>query len=372
MALPEPHFVDRDPNVILRECITRYEELAQRPLVPSQVERLIIDLLVYRETLSRIQIQETAKQNLARYARYPMIDYLAEFLGAGRLDAQPAKTTERFTLEAARPGDIVIDAGTRVRSKDGRATFALAAPVTIPAGELSVEAVVVATEPGPAANGYAPGQVTELVDQLTGVTLAATNVTASADGTAEEDSDRLRERFPLVLSEYAVAGPEAAYRALARAAHQDVLDVHVASPSPMVVRVTVLARYGIPTLELLDVVEAKLTPEYVRPLCDNVEVAAAAPSDYEIVARLMLYRGAKLADVTAAAERAAEEYRAQRAAGLGRSPEPSQIIAALKVRGVYSVAIDQPVSVAVGAEQWARCTGITITVDGFVDEQEPT
>lgn len=367
--LPEPHFVDRDPRAILRECIERYEELAERALVPSQVERLIIDLIAYRETLVRVAIQEAAKQNLRRYARYPMIDYLAEILGAERLPARRAATTERFALAEARPIATIIPEGTRVRSKDGRVTFRLDVDAIIGPGETFVDEEIVATEAGPAANGYAPGQVSVLVDSIPGVT--ASNLTETSGGAPAEDSDRLRDRMPLVVDEDAVAGPEAAYRALSLRAHPDVLDVHVGNPAPMVVEVTVLASYGVPSSALLDTVRAELTPETRRPIGDIVEVAAASPHDYTIVARLQLYRGARAADAVAAAERAAELYRDQRGAGLGRSPVPSQIVAALKVPGVYSVAVDEPGEATVGRTAWARCTAITIYVDGFVDEEEP-
>ena len=60
-TLPEPSFLDRDGPAILRESIERFEALAGRPLEPSQVERVLIDLIAYRELLVRIAVQEAAK-----------------------------------------------------------------------------------------------------------------------------------------------------------------------------------------------------------------------------------------------------------------------------------------------------------------------
>ena len=69
MSLPEPSFIDRDPQAITTEIVAQYELLTGKTLYPAQVERLLIDVIDYRETLVRIGIQEAAKQNLVAYAR---------------------------------------------------------------------------------------------------------------------------------------------------------------------------------------------------------------------------------------------------------------------------------------------------------------
>ena len=69
MSLPEPSFIDRDPQAITAEIVAQYEQLTGKTLYPAQVERLLIDVIAYRETLVRIGIQEAAKQNLVAYAR---------------------------------------------------------------------------------------------------------------------------------------------------------------------------------------------------------------------------------------------------------------------------------------------------------------
>ncbi|XLM22137.1 baseplate protein, partial [Chromobacterium piscinae] len=90
MTLPEPDFIPRDPAAITAEIIAQYEQISGKTLYPAQVERLLIDVIAYRETLVRIGIQEAAKQNLVAYARAPMLDYLGQLVGVTRLPAQPA------------------------------------------------------------------------------------------------------------------------------------------------------------------------------------------------------------------------------------------------------------------------------------------
>ena len=56
--LPEPNFIDRDPDVIIQEWIQLYEEKSGKTLQPAQLERLIIDVGAYRESVLRNKIQE--------------------------------------------------------------------------------------------------------------------------------------------------------------------------------------------------------------------------------------------------------------------------------------------------------------------------
>lgn len=375
--LPEPHFVDRDPLVILNETIASYEAKTQRPLEPTQVERLLIDVMVYRETLIRIAIQDAAKQNLIAFARYPMVDLLAQLLGGSRLPATPAKTTVRFGYDGLPGPEQAFPAGFRVRTADKKVTFVTTEDAVIGGlHPLTDDVGAVAVELGPIGNDYAAGQVNELVD-ATDTPCTVTNLTTTAGGSPSEDSDQLRERVPNILGEYATAGPGDAYRALARKAASTVLAAHVTTPEPGIARVTILARVdgviGIPDSDLLDDVAEYLSDEYRRPLCDTVEVVATTAVDYAIEAELVLdsdivnEEDADAADaVEAAAEAAAEAYAALKSGGMGRTPVKSQIIAALSVRGVHSVNLIAPaVEPTVAADAWARCTGITISVVGF-------
>ena len=58
LPLPRPHFVDRDPFTVTRESIGSYETMAGKALHPAQPERLMVDMVAYRETLTRIALQQ--------------------------------------------------------------------------------------------------------------------------------------------------------------------------------------------------------------------------------------------------------------------------------------------------------------------------
>ncbi len=101
-SLPPPIFVNDvdglDPNNILADMIAEFESASGRILQPAQVERLLINLYAYRESLVRNAIQFAAEQNLLAFASFPMIDYLGQLLSVSRLASQPAVTTIQFTL----------------------------------------------------------------------------------------------------------------------------------------------------------------------------------------------------------------------------------------------------------------------------------
>ena len=71
-SLPPPSFVnDADglnPNLILSDMIAAFQSAAGRTLQPAQVERLLINLYAYRESLVRNAIQYAGQQNLLAFA----------------------------------------------------------------------------------------------------------------------------------------------------------------------------------------------------------------------------------------------------------------------------------------------------------------
>src|ERR1700691_6668819 len=104
-SLPPPVFVNDadglDPNKILTDMIAEFEAASGRTLQPAQVERLLINLYAYRESLVRNAIQYAGQQNLLAFAVFPMLDYLGQLLGVTRLAAQGAVTTLQFTMQNA-------------------------------------------------------------------------------------------------------------------------------------------------------------------------------------------------------------------------------------------------------------------------------
>src|SRR6202044_1239978 len=115
-ALPPPVFVSDtdglDPNLILADMVAEFEAAAGRTLYPAQVERLLINLYAYRESLVRNAIQYAAEQNLLAFATFPMLDYLGQLLSVTRLASQGASATLQFTLANILSVSYTIPSGT--------------------------------------------------------------------------------------------------------------------------------------------------------------------------------------------------------------------------------------------------------------------
>jgi phage-related baseplate assembly protein len=300
-----------------------------------------------------------------------MIDYLGQLVGAGRLDAQPARTTMHMWLPAALGVPAPIPAGTRWRSKDGKVEFETVADVVIAAGDTDAEPVLATCRTlGGLGNGYIPGQVSELVTTLA-FTLLGENTTETLGGANEEDTERFRGRIPLELQGASVAGPKEAYARLARGAHPDILSVAVTSPVPGTARLTVLSKGETEPEELLDLVEERCTPKTVRPMCDTVSVVGTERLDYELAAELTLYRKVDPDVAQAEALKALADYTTTLAQLHNRSPVRSKVLKVLEVSGVYSVTLLTEALPVVGEEQVAVCSAMTVTVAGFTEEPPP-
>src|SRR5713226_3381941 len=154
--LPAPVFVadadGLDPNLILADMVAAFESAAGRTLQPAQVERLLINLYAYRESLVRNAIQYAGQQNLLAYSIFPMIDYLGQLLGVARLGAEGAVTTLQFTLQNALTLPFTIPAGTQAGTADGEFVFATNADLIVAAATTVASVTATCTTAGPNAN----------------------------------------------------------------------------------------------------------------------------------------------------------------------------------------------------------------------------
>lgn len=365
-ALPEPHFIDRDPAAITAQMVAQYEADAGKALHDAQVERLLVNNIAYRETLVRIGIQEAAKQTLLYYAGSPMLDYIAQFYGVERLAAQPAQTTLRFALPAPALVDTPIPLGSRVSNGSLSLVFATSAPALVAAGQSAVDVQAVCETAGVVGNGWPTSESGILLDDLGVAGVLVTTLAASGGGADQEGQERFRQRVADAPESFTTAGSRAAYRWHAMSVSQTITAVGVVMPVPGVVRLHVLVDAGLPSADLLDAVAAKLTGETVRPLCDTVQVMPPVEVAYTFSLALTLYIGADAPTLLAQVQAAAAAYQAAQAASLGRDIVKWQIEALATLPGVYSAsAICSLPDQALDDSQWAHCTGFTVSIAGY-------
>lgn len=371
-TLPEPNFVDRDAEVITRNLVRQYEELTGLTLYPAQAERLLVNVIAYRDKLMREAIQDAAKLNLVRYSRAPILDYLGENIGVPRLGAAPALCTLRFTFSSAPLVNTAIAAGTAVAAGGGGTAttmiFATTSAATVPAGSLTYDVPATCLTVGAKGNGFVAGQINKLQSATPGLlveSVANTNTTSA--GADAENDDRLKQRIVLAPEQFSNAGSIEAYKFFALGANADIIDVEVISPTPGEVAIYPLMRTGLPSAAVLGQVLAACNGERVRPLCDTVTSNTPVVRPFALTVQLTLYSGADVAIAQDLATKAANAYLARVTSKLGVDVVPSQIESAMDVYGVYRVAVVSPAApLVLEKNEWPQCTAVTITVVGEV------
>lgn len=362
--LVAPSFVDRDVTGRTAELVRFYEDMTGKKLLPAQPERLLIDLIVYAETVLRESIQAAGEMNLPAYAEGAALEHLASFFGLSRLAAKSAKMDVTVTIAPEQAGGAVFPAGWQAEFSG--VVFTAPESFVIPAGSHQVGVTLVCEEPGVAGNGVPVGMTGNVVEPVAGEEVVA--VSMSMGGADEEGDDGLRERLRLAPDGFSVAGPAGAYRYFAMAAHQDVIDVAVAGNEPGVVDVYPLTKDGLPGNEVIAAVYDSCSADTVRPLCDTIRVLPPAEIVYELRAVVTPYSWADAAHVADLAGEAAQGYVDTVAAGLGRDVVVSALVAAMMVAGCYRVEVISPGADIVAApHEWPRCSGITIDIAEAVD-----
>lgn len=367
-TLPEPSFVDRDGAAITADAVAMYEAMTGKTLYPAQPERLLVDVVAYRELIWRIAQNEAAKLNLVRYSRGPILDYLGELVRVYRLEAQPARCTVRVLLKEAQAEAVVIPAGTALAAKGGELTFSTVAALLIAPGLTTGQVEARANAAGTSGNGFMAGEV-EADGVLPDAVESISSITMTYGGADLEDDERLRLRVLLGPEGFAVAGPFEAYRSNALAVHQDIVDVGVSQPWPGLVAVYPLMRAGQPSREILDLVFAALNDRSVRPLTDTVSVRQPRRVVFEIRAGITLATWADPVSVAAQAKALLEDHAAGLRLKLGGAVVASRLLTLIgQVPGVQDVVMEAPsANMTLAANEYADCTAIAVNVTGFAN-----
>lgn len=361
-------FIETDAEQVLADFIADYEALAGKKLQPGQAEQLLIQAACNRITLLKIDVNETANQNLVDFAKAPAIDYLGALVGVTRLTASSAECVIRFTLVTGH-GALNIPAGIRIQSIDGQVIFITTESKAVAPTDATADVSAECQTVGSAGNGYTAGNISVILDPQAYVSVAA-NVDTTNGGSDAETDDEMRERIKLAPAQFSVAGPNDAYKFFAKSAHPLIIDVAVTSPNPGDVYIYPLLLNGeAPSTEIIDAVYAACNSEKVRPLTDSVYVEAPTQINYTIAISLKLLTTAVQDDVLAAINKNLDDYTADRKTRLGVDVVKSQLIKCAMVPGVYSANVTSPsADIVVNENEFTNQTSRTLNVTGTNDE----
>ena len=368
-VLPDVSFVETDPQEIINSIISGYEELAGYTLADGDPRRLFLLSIAYIIISQRQQIDASGKSNLLYYAQDDYLDHIGALRRVTRIDAQPAISTERFTLSAVRGADVGIPAGTRVTA-DNSIYWRTTEAATITAGNLFVDVPIEALTAGDAGNGIGVGSIARLVDPIPYVQ-SVSNTTETSGGREKESNDAYRSRIYQAPAGFSIAGPRDAYIFWALTANSGIVDVSAESPSAGEVEIVLLLADGaIPSQSVLDQVEAVLSEDTIRPLTDLVTVSAPTPSSYDINITYYIRTAdaASEADIQARVADAVAEYIAWQRSKLGRDINPDELVFRLINAGVKRVAITAPTFNAVAPNEVAQINAQTVNYGGLEDD----
>ena len=360
-----PAFVNRDPDLIMSEIKTQMEGMLGRQIQPAHVEQLMLQAICYREVLLLERFNAGMAQMLFQFSQAPVLDYIAGLVAVERLPAANAGCIVRFILVPGH-GSVVIPAGTRVATGDGKAIFAVADDIAVPSTVNSVEALVTAQIAGKAANGYEPGFVNKILDPLAFVS-SVTNMTATGGGSDEETDEQLRERIKLAPTQYSTAGSRQSYIYHAKSANPAIIDVSVSSPVPGTVYIVPLLAEGTYAQVVADI-HAVCSAETVRPLTDMVIVSEPTEINYGIEVELTVYEGANVQDTEDRVLEALKEYTESKSRRLGLDIIRSHITQVCRIPEVYDVRVVLPSwaagNIIVEYDEVPVCSSIAVTTTG--------
>ncbi len=369
--LPEVEFVDTDLEALTQKLITSYESFTGRTLYPADPVRIFILWLASVIIQERIRINESAKQNIPRYAVGDNLDSLSElFHNTYRLGASAATTTLKFEITTTLENDYVIPAGLEV-TVDGNINFITQDILVFKAGETMAEATAVCTVTGAVGNGFVPGQINKLVSDEFLYFGQVSNTTESAGGSEIESDNALYNRMRESEEAYSTAGPSGAYIYHAKSVSSDISDVSTDSPEPGISEIRIMMKDGnMPSEEMLTKVENYLKTKDVRPLTDKVVVKAPdiVEFDIEAVYYISSTKASSTKEIQAAVEAGTENYKLWQTQKMGRDINPSQFHSMLMESGIKRLDIISPGFVQIPKGSIAVLKNCSMTFGGVEDE----
>lgn len=368
--LKEVNFVSIDKAEVEAEVFAIYYTITKRtePLADGDPVRLFILFIVNLVIMLLNKLNETGRKNLLKSSDENFLDGLGALVGTTRIPASAARAVMQIKLSAERETETIIPEGTRV-SPENNIYFAIVSDVVIPAGETSAQVTAVCTETGEIGNGYAEGEIKEIVDPVAYVA-SIVNISKSAGGSDTEKDDSLRERIFEAPESYSCAGSEGAYIYHAKSVNAAVIDVEPYSPAPGVVQLVILLTGGtIPENVVTGEIQDALSAKSKRPLTDWLIVTPPEAVSYDINLKYWIYEDADPTEVSAAVWAAIAEYKLWQRTKLGRDINPDEITDKLKsVSGVKRLEIVSPVFTKLSKVQVAQDNKIKVSMEGSEEE----
>ena len=247
-----------------------------------------------------IQADWVLDQSFPQTAQGIYLDYHAQMRGITRTAATHAAGTIRFSVQNAPASDLIIASGTVCMTAD-EVRFQTTEEAVLAAGELTVDVMAEALEPGRSGNAAA-GAIRILTACPVGIT-GCTNPAPFTGGSDQEDDESLRGR---ILESYQRLpnGANAAWYEQTAMSHSGVAAAKAVGKARGIgtVDVYIATEAGLPGAELLQEVQADLQER--REIAVDVDVLAPEAEEVDITAELAVREEAEFSAVKSAVEQA--------------------------------------------------------------------
>lgn len=377
MRNPEYQFVNETADSIIATLTSKYEELTNTTVHPSSPVKLFLSWCAAAILQIYQNINYAANQNLPSRAEGENLDALAElFYMKKRPDPTPAYVTVRFNISEAQTTTLTIPKGTRVTNSNGDPIFETTEEGVIAIGDTYTDILCVCQTPGTIGNGYAAGQIAELIDVFPYYSSCAN--TATSDGGSDSPSDEAFYNLLMNSTDaWSAAGPVGAYKYFAKSVSSDIVDVVVNSPNPGEVAIYALMSDGTKASSTVKtLIAAACNDDEVRPLTDTVSVEDPTEVTYNITLTYYMSTESEKssAEITADVNEAVEEFKLWQAGRLGRDINPSRLIQMIVEAGAKRVVVTAPTYVHLSdgsdgsAPDLAKIGTVSVTNGGYEDE----
>lgn len=369
--MPDIEFVDTNTENLVNKLITQYEKMIGRTLYPADPVRAFILWIASVIIQERVLINESAKQNLPRYAVGKNLDALSEiFHNTYRLEPTAASTTLQFLITNTLQQDYIITDTLEV-TVDGFINFVTTDYLIFKAGENHAEVNAVCTTAGKAGNDFVPGQISKLVSSEFLYFKEVTNITTTAGGSEQESDTALYNRMRESEESYTTAGSRNSYIYHAKCVSTQICDVSAESPEPGIVDVRIMLSDGkLPTQEMIQKVQTYLSADDIRPLTDKVIVSAPTVVFFDIEAVYYISSDCKnkITDIEKAVKMGVDNYIIWQTQKMGRDINPSYFNATLMQSNIKRLNIVSPAFTPVQKGSIAVLRNCNVTFGGVEDE----
>lgn len=369
--LPEVEFVDTDTEALVQKLIAGYEATTGRTLYPADPVRVFILWLASVIVQERVLINESAKQNLPRYATGENLDSLSEiFHNTYRLEPTAAVTTLKFAITTTLDEDYIITDRLEV-TVDGNINFVTEEDIVFKAGETTADVSAICTTAGEIGNNYTAGQINKLVSDEFLYFKEVANTTTSAGGSEEESDIAFYNRMRESEESYTTAGARNSYIYHAKSVSSLISDVSAESPEEGIVDIKIMLQDGkLPSEELLLKVKEYLNANDIRPLTDVVNVSAPDTVEFDIEAVYYISTDKKSStkEIQEAVKNGTDNYILWQTQKMGRDINPSYFNSVLMESGIKRVVVTSPEYTKIPKGSVAMIRTCNVTFGGVEDE----